>query len=388
MDTLDVPEMQVLVHFPTAVLPWHHRLLLQRIGGGHWVCAAPDPELSVHDFSTVRHTVLERNSMFPSNIPGLCYGFVLADFSRVVINDLKRLAVAQAAILEDDVDEDLEETVWVFAEPGVRRFVDLLTEAPGSADVPGSETEVVQHRGSEIFVAKVLRSNVAAWRREKEEAEHDSRRLGDYRDNAGILSATLRDAVPLICETAFVDWKVLGPRATREWIHLVRDSSGELSIYHQQFIRQSVLSEGQSGAPIHFVLCEVLRLATTIGQFAELGITNEQSFELLVRGLIQGEVVVSRSAMLPDYCSLEVVMCAPVSDSGAPVAKVFMAWVLNRLTAQSSVPKQTRRWSEEPRLHFKGGDGGKGKGDADGSAGGGGRGGMQQSKKKGKNDAE
>ena len=76
----------------------------------------------------------------------------------MVINDLKRLAVAQAAIVEDDLDEDLEETVWVFAEPGVRRFVDLLTEAPGNDGMSGSETEVVQHRGSEIFVAKVLRS--------------------------------------------------------------------------------------------------------------------------------------------------------------------------------------------------------------------------------------
>ena len=61
---------------------------------------------------------------------------------------------------------------------------------------------------------------------------------------------------------------------------------------------------------------------------------------------------------------------------------------MNRLTDQASASKQTRRWSEEPCLHSKGGDCGKGQGDADGSAGGGGRGGMSPSKKKGKNGAE
>ena len=81
MDTLDVPEVQVLVHLPTDARPWHHRLLLRKMGGGQWVCATPDLGLSVHDFSTVRHTVLERNSLFPSNMRGLCYGFVLADLS-------------------------------------------------------------------------------------------------------------------------------------------------------------------------------------------------------------------------------------------------------------------------------------------------------------------
>ena len=77
-------------------------------------------------------------------------------------------------------------------------------------------------------------------------------------------------------ETAFDDWKLPGPRATREWIRSVRDSSGHLSIYHQQFVRQSGLSESQSVAHIHFVLCEVLRLAITVDQ---LDITNLQSFE-------------------------------------------------------------------------------------------------------------
>jgi hypothetical protein len=165
----------------------------------------------------------------------------------------------------------------------------------------------------------------------------------------------------------------------------VRDSSGDLSIYHQQFVRQSGLSESQSVAHIHFVLCEVLRLAITVDQ---LDITNLQSFELLVRRVIQDEVAVSRNAKHPDYGGLEVVMSAPVSESGAAVTMVFQEWVMNRLKDQANVHKQTRLWSEEQRLRSKGAGRGKGKDDADGSAGGAGRGGKSQPTKKGKNDSE
>eukprot|EP00973_Karenia_brevis_P046585 6461904-Karenia_brevis.AAC.1 len=76
-DVLDIPEVQVLVNFPgdPAGLDWHHRLLLQKVGGGVWIAATPDGGLSRHNLNEMRHRVLERGGMFPADIRDQCYGF-------------------------------------------------------------------------------------------------------------------------------------------------------------------------------------------------------------------------------------------------------------------------------------------------------------------------
>eukprot|EP00959_Pyramimonas_sp_CCMP1952_P140266 2934936-Pyramimonas_sp.AAC.1 len=64
MDTLDIPEPQVLVHYPNdeGGMFWHHRILVKKITAGVWIAITPDLELVRHNLLEQRHLVLDRNS--------------------------------------------------------------------------------------------------------------------------------------------------------------------------------------------------------------------------------------------------------------------------------------------------------------------------------------
>lgn len=65
--TLDIPETQVVVNYPADAdgFLWHHRILLCRVEGATWLTLTPDLEIQQHDFSGIRHKILDRRSPFP-----------------------------------------------------------------------------------------------------------------------------------------------------------------------------------------------------------------------------------------------------------------------------------------------------------------------------------
>ena len=85
MDTLDIPEPQVLVHYPDdeGAPYWHHRVLVKRVMAGVWIAITPDLDLVRHNLLEQRHIVLDRNSMFPANHRRETYGF---DPSRIAVS--------------------------------------------------------------------------------------------------------------------------------------------------------------------------------------------------------------------------------------------------------------------------------------------------------------
>lgn len=110
--SLDVPEPQILLHFPG--LTDHHRLLLIRLGPGRWVASSPDHELEVLDLTGRRHRVLTRRARFPADSLGSIYAF--DPLSRADHERLKREARAMAVVLGDEEMEADQGTVWVFAD--------------------------------------------------------------------------------------------------------------------------------------------------------------------------------------------------------------------------------------------------------------------------------
>ena len=99
--TLDIPDIQVLVHFPDdAVFTWHHRILLRKLTAGVWLCLTPDQEVVRHDLNTQRHVVLDRASGFPAGLADDVYAF--DPISRVALEARKRNAAMQAAVLGED----------------------------------------------------------------------------------------------------------------------------------------------------------------------------------------------------------------------------------------------------------------------------------------------
>jgi hypothetical protein len=63
--TRDVPERQILVHFPADAMLWHHRLLMVRVSGAKWIVATPTQTVEQIDLTTERVAPLERNCPFP-----------------------------------------------------------------------------------------------------------------------------------------------------------------------------------------------------------------------------------------------------------------------------------------------------------------------------------
>ena len=129
MDTLDIPEPQVLVHYPADAggLTWHHRILVKKVTAGVWIAVTPDLELVRHNLLEHRHIVLDRNAMFPADRRPFCYGF--DPVPRAEILALKRRAAVQAAILgDDDADMEIDNFAWVISEGDHLRFGQALTD--------------------------------------------------------------------------------------------------------------------------------------------------------------------------------------------------------------------------------------------------------------------
>jgi hypothetical protein len=95
---------------------------------------------------------------------------------------------------------------------------------------------------------------------------------------------------------------------------------------------------------IHFLLCEVIRVAICVDQ---LDVSNLECFELLIRRLITDEVAVARNPRHPDYGGLELLMSTTVSQSGQALPKKFNEWFASRLKDRANVMRQTRLWNEE-----------------------------------------
>jgi len=351
MGALDIPEPQVLRHFPNDEngLTWHHRVLLKKIGQGRWVAASPDLDLELIDLTEVRHYVLERKGLFPEDRRKQVYAFDEVD--RVTLNALKRRAALQSALLDDASQEDARAESWLIAEAGHPRFgnevdADLLEDAP-----LGVTKGVVTLDGAEVFVEKVDASDIVTWKKAREASEGDLRLLGVHRSSCGDRFLSFRDAVALLKETPLSDWKSKGPRAFREFCMAVRDGPGDLTSYHAEWERRSGVGNNTSVCHIHFVLCEVVRLLLCVDQCDG---SNMQAAELVVRRIIQDEAAVARNPRHPDYGGLQLIMDSPISEQGhAQVAK-FTEWMISQLRDQAGIFKQSRLWNEEQRLRGKG----------------------------------
>ncbi|CAK0890753.1 unnamed protein product [Prorocentrum cordatum] len=347
MDTLDIPEPQVLVHYPNdeGGMFWHHRILVKKITAGVWIAITPDLELVRHNLLEQRHLVLERNSMFPANRRGEVYGF--DPVPRAEILALKRQAAVQAAMLGDgDHDVEMENFVWVVAEVGHSRFAQPLVDAELDQASLGQSKGVALVSGLEVFIEKVQSNQLQEWMTSRSSEGGDLRTLGDHRDSAGRRHLPLSDAISLMRETSFDDWAMPGPRVAKEWLVSVRDGPGDLSSYHGQWVRRSGVSESSAVAHIHDVLCESVRLAI---QTDQLDVTNLLSFELIMRRICQDETAVARNPRRPDYGGLEVLLRAPTTEQCQASTNKFTEWVTGRLKEQAAIYKQTRLWNEEQR---------------------------------------
>ena len=348
--TLDVPEVQVLVHYPNdgGGMFWHHRVLLHRVDAGDWICLTPDLEFQRHDLSVQRHRVLERASPFPGDILAEIYAH--DPLSRAQLQTYKRQSKIMAAVLGDGAIDELETVAWVVADPVHSRFGEVIdsqllaNEATGTAfTVRG----VVLLDGEELFVERITLSELDDWKAKKGAEIGDIRLLCDHKDNAGRRKLDLAAAVALMREPEDKDFPVAGTRSSKEFHISVAEGPGNFTTYHSEWLRLSGVSGRNSAAHVHRHLCEILRL---MHSYEQLDCSALASGETICRWLIQTELAVERSPQSPDYSGLDIVAGTATLPDGRASTQKFTEWVTGRLRERASIWKQERLFKQERRL--------------------------------------
>ena len=165
--TLDIPEIQIVVHYPgdPGGFDWHHRVLLHRIEGGRWITLTPGLELQRHDLTAQNHRVLDRAAPYPADIAAQIYAH--DPIGRAALSNFKRQAQIQAAILGEGAVIESEASQWVIAEgqhPDFGKAADAALLANEATGLAFTLKGVIILNGEEIFVERVMISEIKAWR--------------------------------------------------------------------------------------------------------------------------------------------------------------------------------------------------------------------------------
>lgn len=196
MRSLDVPRLQVLVHYgeDDDGLQLYHRFLLYRITDARWVTITPDFELVVHDLAEIAHQVLDRAVVFPSWADGALYAFDEGALDRNTVKAYLARAKVQAAVLGAGQPEDIGAVGWMVASPGDSHFGRIVpTELVGDRALVKWDDEI-------RLCMSVLDSEVDAQRERLRDDAADIRVLGDFHDEAGRRTMLFDQAPPLLRE--------------------------------------------------------------------------------------------------------------------------------------------------------------------------------------------
>lgn len=344
---LDIPDPQVLLHFPQDPdgFYFHRRVLLTRAGGGGtWVTLTPDLELAVHDLTQVRHRVVARAEKLAPDVAEQCY--IFDPISRSEMEEHRRRARIQARILADGGDPaEALNTRWLLAGPAPDRIGeavhhDLVGDDSSFRDL--GNLAMVEIDGDIFWCEKVAEADEAEWVRARRGATKDDRLLGlHFRGGRRFLP--LREALGSFSQQEYDDWPFQGPRLLREYLEAV-DEAGGFIAFEESWVRRSGVAEGSAQAHEHRTGSETLRLLV---EFDQLDATNLAAVENLCRRQVQLELAVERSPAHPDFVGLSEIMGGPITEGGAAAASRFREWVGSKQRERASVLKQARLEREE-----------------------------------------
>lgn len=344
--TLDIPDPQVLAIYPHDAngVTHHHRILLNKLSPGRWVCLTPDHELQILDLTTVRHEVLGRRARFPQH---LVLADVIYSFDPLTRNELesfRRRAKTMNVILGEGDQEEIAALVWVFSDPLSSKLGEVVSDDMVARAVVLGSRGLVELDGEVVGITEIQHVEVENFKQQQKGSLGDLRCIGNHVDHQKRRFISMADALPLLRESKFDDWGFTGPRAALEFLKSVHEGVSELSGYHLQWVKNSGVNAHSSIVHEHRNLVEILRLGLCRDQ---LDISNLLAFELAVRRIAQLEVATSRNPSSPEFAGLEVLLENPVSDSGAASTRNLDAWVTEKLKEKANIQKQARLFREE-----------------------------------------
>ncbi|CAK0861861.1 unnamed protein product, partial [Prorocentrum cordatum] len=358
--TLDIGDPPILVHYPDDEngFLWHHRVLLFRVSDDIWISLTPDLALVRLKLLDIRHEVLERRAPFPAHLGNQVYAH--DPIAAAALAGFRRRAKIQGQLLGVGQVDVVERMIWVVAEPRSARFGEVIDAAVMDDDARGTGFDtkgVAVVDGEEIFVQKIAASKLDDFKKETKADLGDVRTLGDHLDDAGQRCLRLSEAVALMRDTDQPNFPLAGVRSVKEFLESVASGPGNMTSYQAEWERLSGVGEGSAVNHVHRNLCEVIRL---MHSWDQVDASMLASAELIVRWLVQTEIVVERNPRHPDYSGLDIVISAPVNAAGRATTNKFNSWVTDKLKERAQIWKQERLYREEQKTNLKEGKGGDG----------------------------
>ena len=260
-------------------------------------------------------------------------------------------AAAPAGVFDEDVAEPFDASEWV-----------ALEERGGLAigdDIPKTASSLAVHEDRAI-VRLSSGTVVGAGRRDSlstpRVVKQDLRTLGvQYQMADGVRSRIYVDAVKLITETPFGDWKISGPRTTR-WLLRSIASQGFGPVQRHYWWRSvQHLSSADLFVDDHLFISELLETTVCFDQLnaSELG-----AMELVARRYQLYEEFYSHSLRQSDggqsaeiWMDERQLFLGQERGRGKALAcPLLEEWVAERLKSESAVLKERRKGREERML--------------------------------------
>ena len=222
--SLDIEDTQVLVHYESDRVPYHHRILVRRLEGSRWIWITPDYDVQVVDVSSVDLYSMGRAERFPDDCRP-AYSFARpvdeAELGRARL-EAKRVADIMGPPPPPAQLTSGSESRWLYADVASEQFGEPIEEA---ALLPGSELVVKSSMGlwrsvdgddeSCEFVERVGRKDEVEWKVEKRAGPGRDPRLASFPESStGVV--VLREQLGKFKEVEVAKWPFKGPRAITE----------------------------------------------------------------------------------------------------------------------------------------------------------------------------
>ena len=369
---LDIPERQVLLYFSGDPVPWHHRILMERISGSKWIVATPTLDIEIVDLAEAEDVrPLERFG----EMPALCRPlFSFEVIERGELDQVRWRCRSYADVLgvPPPVAVGLGDAEWLFADPSHEKFGEAVPGvllAGGHALVRGSMALVQE----DAFNPDVF-AFAESVRREDRERWSADKRAGAGRDprlNAGFSSdgrrVLLSEALGTMKAIEKRSWAFKGPPAVKEVLEGIKATGLEPPAYVTHYL-------GSSGIGPHSGLAQEFKHLMTILWmmvcFDRLDVLNVSSAEYVARRVLMIQRAVKRNPRSPDFDGLECFMPNALDVQGGIVTSEFEKHMSELQRSEAQIMKQQRLAREETealetkKKKDKGKGGGKGSGDA------------------------
>ena len=159
-------------------------------------------------------------------------------------------------------------------------------------------------------------------------SESELRLLPDARGGEGHRHMDLGAALRLFKQSKMDDWKLPGPRVTLELLSAVVDGPGDLTVYHNEWVRRSGVGENAAVCHNHYPSVRLSRPSSVSIQsmFQTCWVS-----KCWCERWYKTKSPSTANPKHPDYGGLDIMLHAPTTEAGSAQVAGFTFWVTDRL---------------------------------------------------------